>query len=259
MVVLQSGSNGNCVYVEAGGIRLLVDAGISGLQAQRRLACHGVDIRQVDALLISHDHRDHIRCLGVLQRKFGIPAYITEKTLAVAEEFYPLGRLGKLFFFQPGQVLHLGDLAVQTIPTPHDAVEGVGFVLDDGVHRLGILTDLGHPFPELRRLIHSLDAVLLESNYDPQMLQNGPYPDWLKRRIRGPRGHLSNHEAAQLLRCALGGRLQWACLGHLSENNNSPEIALQTHQHVLEGRLPLAVASRYEASEMFCLDQRPPG
>ncbi len=251
MVVLQSGSNGNCVYVEAGRVRLLVDAGISGLQAKLRLAFHGVDVCQIDALLISHDHRDHIRSLGVFQRKFGIPAYVTESTLAVAQKFYPLGPLGKIYLFQPGQVLHLGDLKVHTIPTPHDAVEGVAFVLDDGQKRLGILTDLGHPFPELRRLIHTLDAVLLESNYDPQMLQQGSYPDWLKRRIRGPRGHLSNPEAAHLLRSALGDRLRWACLGHLSENNNSPEIALQTHQQVLEGRLPLAVASRYGVSDLF--------
>ncbi|MCS7303653.1 MAG: MBL fold metallo-hydrolase [Thermoguttaceae bacterium] len=251
MVVLQSGSNGNCVYVEGGGVRLLVDAGISGRQAELRLASHGMDIRQVDVLLISHDHRDHIRTLGVFQRKFGIPAYITEKTLAVAEQFYCLGRLGTLYFFEPGDILQVGGLKIYTIPTPHDAVEGVGFVFDDGQKRLGILTDLGHPFPELRRLIHSLDAVLLESNYDPQMLQQGPYPEWLKRRIQGPHGHLSNQEAAQLLRSALGGRLRWACLGHLSENNNSPEIALQTHQQLLEGRLPLAVASRYEVSDLF--------
>ncbi|HOM17047.1 MAG TPA: MBL fold metallo-hydrolase [Thermoguttaceae bacterium] len=253
MIVLQSGSNGNCVYVEGGGVRLLVDAGISGLQADCRLASHGLDIRQVDALLVSHDHRDHIRSLGIFQRKFGIPAYVTETTLAVAQEWVCLGRLGKVHFFKPGQVLHLGELKVHTIPTPHDAVEGVAFVFDDGRNRLGVLTDLGHVFPELRQLILSLDAVLLESNYDPQMLQQGDYPEWLKQRIRGPRGHLSNQESARLLRSALGGRLRWACLGHLSENNNSPAIALQTHQDLLQGDLPLCVASRYEVSEVFTI------
>jgi len=251
MIVLQSGSNGNCVYVEGGGVRLLVDAGISGSQAQCRLASHGVDIHQVDALLISHDHRDHIRSLGIFQRKFGLSAYVTEITLAVAEEFCHLGKLGRVRFFEPGEVLRFGQLRVETIPTPHDAVQGVAFVFDDGQHRLGILTDLGHVFSELRRVIHTLDAVLLESNYDPQMLRQGDYPDWLKARIRGPQGHLSNPEAARLLRSTLGGRLRWACLGHLSENNNAPEIALQTHQDILQGDLPLAVASRYEVSEVF--------
>lgn len=253
MIVLQSGSNGNCVYVEGGGVRLLVDAGISGVQAQRRLAFHGIDIHQMDALLISHDHRDHIQSLGVLQRKFGIPAYVSQSTLAVAEEFLSLGRLGKVHFFKPGQILHLGDLKVHTIPTPHDAVEGAAFVFDDGRNRLGVLTDLGHVFPELRELILSLDAVLLESNYDPQMLRQGDYPEWLKQRIRGPRGHLSNQESAWLLRSAVGGRLRWACLGHLSENNNTPEIALQTHQDFLQGDLPLCVASRYEVSNVFVI------
>lgn len=253
MLILQSGSNGNCIYVEGGGVRLLIDAGISFRQAKSRLALRGIDIHQVNALLISHDHRDHIRTLGVFQRKLAVPAYVTERTLAAGQQWSPLGQLGEIRFFQPGQLIHLEGLKIYTIPTPHDAVEGVAFILDDGEDRLGIFTDLGHVFGELRRLMPTLDAVLLESNYDPQMLQQGPYPPWLKRRIQGPRGHLSNQESAQLLRSALGARLQWACLGHLSENNNTPELALQTHQQILQGDLPLWVASRYEVSHVFTI------
>ena len=111
---------------------------------------------------------------------------------------------------------------METIPTPHDGVDGVVFVVDDGKHRLGILTDLGHVFADLEAVIGSLDAVLLESNYDPDMLANGPYPEWLKERIEGPGGHISNLEAAELLLKAASKRMKWACLAHLSHDNNTP-------------------------------------
>ena len=125
------------------------------------------------------------------------------------------------------------------------------FVVDDGQRRLGILTDLGHVFDGLNSVLESLDAVLIESNYDAEMLADGSYPEFLKRRIRGPGGHLSNVEAAGLLDAAAGGRLQWACLAHLSEENNAPDTALQTHRDILGNRLGLCVASRYEATEVL--------
>jgi phosphoribosyl 1,2-cyclic phosphodiesterase len=246
LISLQSGSNGNCTYVEADGVRLLFDAGISGCQAERRLACHGRDIRAVDAVLISHDHRDHTRSMGIFQRKFGLPVYVTAKTLATAGLSCKLGKLTDVRDFRAGATVHFGHVRVETIPTPHDGVDGLGFIVDDGQQRLGILTDLGHVFRELEHVVRSLDAVLIESNYDPTMLATGPYPEFLKRRIRGPHGHLSNVESAELLAGAMGGRLQWACLAHLSEENNRPELALRTHREIHGDRLPLHVASRYE-------------
>jgi len=140
---------------------------------------------------------------------------------------------------------------VETISTPHDAEDGVVFVMDDRKHRLGILTDLGHVFNGLGDVIASLDAVLLESNYDPEMLANGSYPDWLKRRIAGPAGHISNLEAADLLLAAASKRMKWACLAHLSQENNTPNLALKTHRRMLGDRLPLRVATRYEASRVM--------
>jgi phosphoribosyl 1,2-cyclic phosphodiesterase len=247
IISLQSGSCGNCIYVEAGGVRLLLDAGISGAQAQRRLAQHGRDICSVDAILISHDHADHVRCMGVFQRKFGLPIYCTRKTLAAAARWQSLGRLDDVQHFVAGERLCFGSVCVETIPTPHDAADGVGFVIDDGQRRLGVLTDLGHAFAGLYDLVATLDAVFIESNYDPQMLAAGPYPWLLKQRIRGPGGHLSNGEAASLLGES-GHRLQWACLGHLSEENNHPELAVAAHRRALGTKLPLHVASRYEAS-----------
>jgi len=250
IISLQSGSNGNCIYLETAGVRLLFDAGISRLRAQERLALHGRNILGIDALLISHDHSDHVRSLGVFQRKFGLPAYVTPKTLKAAAVRHPLGPLGEIRHFQAGAVLRFGRVRIETIPTPHDSADGVAFVVEDGRSRLGILTDLGHVFGDLEGVVGSLDAAVLESNYDPQMLARGSYPPFLKRRIRGPGGHLSNHEAAELV-LATGKRLKWLCLAHLSEENNHPRLALRTHREVLGNRLPLHVASRYEATEVL--------
>jgi len=246
VISLQSGSNGNCIYVEANGTRLLFDAGISGRQAELRLAAHGRDVRSVDAVLISHDHRDHVCCMGIYQRKFHLPAYITPASLRAAADACELGPLGDVRGFDAGQTIRIDGVSVETLPTPHDGADGVAFVVDDGRRRLGILTDLGHVFAGLANRIATLDAVLIESNYDAGMLDGGPYPPHLKRRIRGPGGHLSNLEAAELLAAAAGRRMQWACLGHLSEMNNAPRVALRTHREVLSDGLPLHVAGRYE-------------
>jgi len=250
IISLQSGSNGNCIHVEAGGRRLLFDAGISGKRAAARLADHGRDIRDVDALLISHDHADHARCAGIYQRKFAIPIHVTAKTLDTAGHKYALGPIDDVHYFESGKTLRFGDVTVETISTPHDGVDGSVFIVDDGVRRLGILTDLGHVFDELADIIASLDAALLESNYDEEMLEVGPYPWSLKNRIRGRGGHLSNSEAAGVLRVA-GMNLKWACLGHMSEDNNSPEQVVATHREVLGPDFPLHLAGRYEATEVF--------
>src|SRR5512140_1670221 len=237
-ISLQSGSSGNCIYVETGGVRLLFDAGITGVQAEERLATHGRDIRSIDAVIISHDHSDHIRHAGVLQRKYGIPVYVTPATLAAASSRCALGRMKDVRHFRSNDKLRFGDVLVHAIPTPHDGVDGSVFVIESGDKRLGILTDLGHVFKDLVRIVSSLDAVFLESNYDPEMLAHGPYPAYLKQRIRGPRGHISNLEAAEvLLRASKENRLQWACLAHLSEQNNNPDVALRTHRKVMADRL----------------------
>ena len=252
-ISLQSGSNGNCIFVESNGVRLLLDAGISGSQAQKRLAQFGRDIRDVDAVLISHDHSDHVRHAGVFQRKFGLPVYMTHRTMEAAGRRHPLGPMSDVRYFAPGASIQVKDLRIESVATPHDAVEGVAFVVDDGCRRLGVLTDLGHPFRLLHDVLRSLDAALLESNYDPHMLQEGPYPYFLKRRIAGPQGHLSNADCASLLREA-GTKLRWACLAHLSEQNNEPHLALRTNQSLAAPRFPLHVASRYAATGLPALE-----
>jgi len=249
-ISLQSGSTGNCTYVEQDGVSLLFDAGISGLQTQRRLAAFGRDVRLAAGVILSHDHADHVRCAGILQRKFHLPIHVTPATLAAARSYRDLGELRDVRHFQAGQALAFGALTVQTIPTPHDGVDGVAFVVSGGRRRLGILTDLGHVFDGLPDLLATLDAVFLESNYDADMLRDGPYPEFLKRRIVGPRGHISNVESAELLHRA-GRKLKWACLSHLSEINNAPHVAVATHREIHGGSIPLYVASRYDAVGLF--------
>ncbi len=250
-VALQSGSSGNCIFVEARGVKLLFDAGICGAEAQRRLALSGYDIRQVDALIISHDHADHVLYAGVYQRKYGLPIYATPGTLSAAERRHGLGNLKDVSLFFAGGRLRFGDVSVESVPTPHDGADGSAFIVDAGGKRLGIMTDLGHVFEGLADLLAGLDAVFIESNYEPAMLAAGPYPAFLKRRITGPAGHISNIESAELLRACT--RLQWACLSHLSGQNNSPETALRRHRQILQRDLPLFVADRSAATGIMRL------
>ena len=227
----------------------MVDAGISARQAEDRLLARGREICGIDALLISHDHTDHTRSMGTFQRKFSLPVYITEKTLSAVRHRTRLGKVSDIQSFIAGDSIQLAHVTVETLPTPHDGVDGVGFVIDDGERRLGVLTDLGHVFDGLSDVLKTLDAIVIESNYDPAMLERGGYPEHLKQRIRGPGGHLSNRESAELLSSLSAGSLQWACLAHLSEKNNAPELAIQTHRKLCGNELMLYVASRYQASE----------
>ena len=245
---LNSGSNGNAIYVEAGDVRLLFDAGISGKQAEGRMRVHRRDIRDVQAIIISHDHSDHVRCAGIFQRKFGLPIYMTRPTHHAI--YCNLGQLKDVRYFKSGEPLWFNGVTVHTIPTPHDAADGTAFVIEHDGKQLGIMTDLGHPFPELVRRIPTLDACYLESNYDPDMLANGPYPFQLQQRIRGPKGHLSNFEAAELVRDA-ARKLRWAAIAHLSQENNDPQLALDTHRKHVGRMFPLFHASRYEVSEIM--------
>ena len=245
----QSGSNGNAIYVEAEGVRLLFDAGISGQAAQQRLARHDRDIREVDALILSHDHVDHVRCAGIYQRKFGLPIYVTRTTHRAI--WCDLGELTDVRYFRAGGSIGFGPVTVHTLRTPHDAADAVVFVVEADRRKLAVFTDLGHPFDRLARTLEEVDAAYLESNYDADMLANGPYPDFLKERIAGGGGHLSNDQAADVVRQSAHGRLQWVTLAHLSEDNNTPETALETHREAVGSRMTFHVASRCSTSPLL--------
>lgn len=249
VIPLQSGSNGNSIYVSSRSVRLLFDAGVSGTQVRERLAQYGCSADNADALFISHDHADHVKCAGIYARKLGIPLHITERTLAVTRRRAQLGEVKDVNVFKAGHSVKIGHVTVETIQTPHDAVDGVVFVIDDGESRVGICTDVGHVYGDLRSLVGDVDGLYLESNYDEHMLETGPYPAILKRRIAGAGGHISNVDAAELVAKHAGSRLQWLCLAHLSEENNTPDLAYTAHRTLLGDNLPIHVARRYEVSD----------
>ncbi|WP_432799404.1 MBL fold metallo-hydrolase [Poriferisphaera sp. WC338] len=244
VISLQSGSNGNAIYVETAGVRLLFDAGISGKQAQSRLAQHGIDIHAIDALIISHEHVDHVAKAGVYHRKFGHAIHITPHTLLNATMKFDLGEISRVTHFHAGDSFSPkghDHVRIHAIPTQHDCVDGTCFVIEADGKRLGLFTDLGHAFAELSVIIPTLDACIIESNFDPEMLERSGYPIHTQRRIAGPRGHLSNFEAAELI-TDHGEDLQWVMLAHLSGNNNTPGLAEMTHRD--HHGVPIHVASR---------------
>ena len=246
---LQSGSNGNSIYVEAAGTRLLFDAGISGRQARQRMAEHGRDIRDVDALIVSHGHLDHIRSAGIFQRLFQFPLYISPETHRRARS--RLGKMSDVRHYEPGDSIAVNGVTIHTIPTPHDAPESVAFIVEAEGKRLGIFTDLGHSFAGLLDALRGVDATYLESNYDEEMLESGPYPADLKARIRGDGGHISNAESADLVDASRSGRPKWIALAHLSSENNDPQTALRTHRKRVGDDFPIFVAGRYRVSEVL--------
>ena len=250
VISLQSGSNGNCFYVESGGTGIVIDAGISARAADQRLKEHGKDVRSAEAVFLTHDHSDHCRSLGAFNRKLGLPVYLTQRTLKALGRYRQIGTLDPVHAFQAGESIELDGLAVHSLPTPHDAADSVAYVIEDEqANRVGIFTDMGHAFDGLKEVIESLDGVVIESNYDEEMLAAGYYPESLKRRIRGSGGHLSNEDSARLLSGCDSDRLQWACLCHLSEDNNNVEAAVRTHQQWLGDEFPIFVASRYGSTK----------
>ena len=248
---LQSGSSGNCFFVATDRTRILIDAGISPRQVSRRLQQHGRDIQRVDAVLLTHEHSDHSRYVSKVCGRFDLPLYVTDKTLTAIQRKQEFPQSLEINRFEAGQSFQVGDLQIHSIATEHDAVDGVAFVIEHESRRLGVLTDLGHAFSGLREVLESLDAVIIESNYDESLLDEGPYPEFLKRRIRGRGGHLSNLDSARLLHESVSDRMQWICLCHLSEEINSVDIAIRIHQNWLGEEYPIYIARRREASEML--------
>lgn len=251
VIPLQSGSTGNCIFVETRFGSFLFDAGISARCVEERLAVVGKNITDVEALFITHEHSDHIRCAAIYARKFNIPVYITPKTYNRGKKRFQLEGVIGLRHFEAGDTIEFTGITIRSIPTPHDSVDGSVFVISDGKINVGIFTDLGHVFQSLKEVMPTLDGIYIESNYDPEMLKNGTYPAYLKRRITGPGGHISNHDAANLIARYRSDRLQWVCLGHLSEENNSPEKVLTAHRKKLGTELPIGIASRYDLGPIF--------
>jgi phosphoribosyl 1,2-cyclic phosphodiesterase len=248
---LASGSNGNSILVETPDARLLFDAGLSGKRLQARAASRGLTLEGLTGLLVTHNHSDHVCGAGVIHRRFGTPLFMTRGTWRVSRG--RLGSIGDHHEFRAGETLRFGKTVVSSIPTPHDGVDGVAYVVESEGRRVGILTDLGHPFAELGDTLPTLDAAFLESNYDPGMLESGPYPYELQMRISGPGGHLSNEECVELAAEAAGERLRTLILSHLSGENNSPGVARKTAASLAAAGVEVHLAPRTAASGTFTL------
>ncbi len=220
--VLGSGSQGNGTLIASGDTYILVDCGFSLRETERRLALLGVSAAQLSAVLVTHEHADHVHGVGLLSRRYGVPVYLSQGTLRGLRK--PVEARG---FLACGQTLEIGALRVSAARVEHDALEPLQYVIDDGRRRFGMLTDLGTYDGWLLDRYQGLDALLIESNHCRDMLARGHYPYFLKQRVGGNLGHLNNHQAANLV-AELGWQdLQHLVLAHLSSKNNLPHLARQ--------------------------------
>jgi len=252
--LLASGSKGNAVYVESGDTRLLIDAGLSGVEILRRLNRIGVDGTALDAILISHDHTDHIKGAGTLARKLKIPVLVSHPTRQSCESHL---KKTETMEFESGCTFGFRDLMIDPFPITHDAVDPVGFTIESREGRIGFATDLGIVTRLVTNKLEQCRALVIESNHDEEMLLNGPYPWHLKQRIKSKHGHISNTESMLLLEDLLHERLEGVLLAHLSEVNNSPELPraaatkLLHNQNICSPRL--LIGNQYQPSEMLTI------
>ena len=225
---LFSGSTGNSIYISCGGVRLLVDCGMSAARVEGALREIGVDIHDIDAMLITHEHVDHIRGLGVLCRKYGVPVYANEGTwdgILLRDSSIPLRCVHT---FYTGEDFYIGGVNVHPFAIPHDAKEPVGFAFEHQGLRCAVATDLGHISDTWMRAVTGCQALVLEANHDVEMVNRGPYPAHLKRRILGRNGHLNNEDCAKALLDLVKSGARCVFLSHLSADNNLPELAYNT-------------------------------
>ena len=228
---LGSGSEGNALVVEVGATRVMVDCGFGLRETVRRLACKGLTPDAIDAIVITHEHSDHIGGAAAFARKYGMPVWLTRGTLTVFRNQHE--KLPEVRNIDSHAAFAIGDIEIQPFPVPHDAREPVQFVFGDGTHRLGLLTDVGAGTPHIEAMLTRCDGLVLECNHDASLLHQSGYPPSLKRRIAGQYGHLDNHAAAHLLSRLDNSRLQHLIAAHLSRQNNTPELALQALTSVL--------------------------
>ena len=254
---IASGSSGNSYFLEHGGQNFLIDAGVSGKRVQNAL--YKYNIRNLSGIFITHEHRDHISGAGVLARRFKTDVYATPHTWRYFLRHNSIGVLddSQIKFIEPGWNVRIGDAEVVAFDIPHDATHPVGYTISAGGEKAAFATDLGYATDTVRENLSGARLLVLESNHDPEMLKNGRYHYSLKIRVAGKRGHLSNEAAGMLLAEVAVPDFSHVVLAHLSEENNTPMLALDTVTRVLElqGVRPLyvEVAERHIAGELIVL------
>lgn len=250
--ILASGSKGNAIYVSSGKTTLLVDAGLSGVETERRLKARGLLPAQVDAIVLSHEHNDHLSGVGVLARRYGLPVYMSARTENEAAR--TLGSIPSIEHFSCGTGFAINDIAIHPFSTSHDACDPAGFTFRINGCKIGLATDMGIA---TRMVVHHLRdcaCLILEANHDPRMLEAGPYPWPTKQRIKSRTGHLSNEESKALLMEVCHEGLDHVILAHLSEKNNSAEKALSVISERLPRKAPkVSVALQHEPTPLIRL------
>jgi phosphoribosyl 1,2-cyclic phosphodiesterase len=251
--VLASGSKGNAIYVSDGQTAILVDAGLSGKEIAKRMHAAGLQLESLKAILVSHEHSDHVRGVGVLARRHGLPVYITPDTAAAATP--QLGRIDDLRYFEIGRDFNIDGLAIHPFATSHDAHDPSGFTIAQNGRKIGIATDLGIATGMVKEHLKACSLLVLEANHDPTMLIEGPYPWPLKQRIKSRNGHLSNQDSRDLLAEIKHDGLCHVILAHLSETNNTPDKALQAALQAQDAqdRFQVHVACQERCTDLLIL------
>jgi phosphoribosyl 1,2-cyclic phosphodiesterase len=244
---LNSGSNGNCYYVGNENEAVLVDAGISCRETEKRMKRCGLNMEHVKAVFISHEHSDHIRGVETLVKKYQLPVYITEATLNNSRLSPPKELIRT---FTENQTIAIGQLQVTPFPKSHDAADPYSFMIEHDGIKTGVITDIGYNCEQVIHYFSQCHAVFLEANYDEQMLEEGGYPFYLKKRIRSNKGHLSNDQSLELFQKHRAPHLKLLLLSHLSKQNNSPELVEKLFS-AHAGNTTITVASRYKESDVY--------
>lgn len=250
---LYSGSSGNSLYVENNDTKILIDAGVSGKKIVEALASLNVDISDINGILVTHEHIDHTLSLPVLSKRYNIPIYANEKTWSVL----PTEKIKNQKVFNLNEPFLIGNLKIEPFPIPHDAICPCGFNIYSSSQKISIATDIGHITPGIVEHLKRSAFLLLEANYEPEMVYSSSYPYHLKKRILGNTGHLSNKNAGQLITELSKYGLKHVMLGHLSRENNFPELAYQTvinelsSNNVCLDNLQVSVANRNEPSAII--------
>ena len=245
--VLGSGSKGNCTLVESGSTCILIDAGFSGIEIRRRLSLINRSEQDLTAIVITHEHGDHINGVGVISRRCNLPVYANYGTHAASEQ--RVKQLHQRCEFVTGQGFVINDLQIHPFRTSHDTADPVGFVISDDRSAVAYCTDTGKITNLIRQRVAGCQALILEANYDPQMLMDGPYPMHIKQRVRSSHGHLANEDTGRFLAEQINSRLSHVILAHLSETNNLPALA---HEQVLNKIESLQPAFKVDLACQSC-------